>query len=270
MGNVSDATLMEFTVDSKAPTAMKWNAMKAASETDLPSMSAIATLAATDDVTMTDFTYVQSPGNSGFNISENGAVHRNSNAVANNTTTILTAQVQDQAGNAFSKSFAVVTGSSAADKVSGQSYDEAIYALGGNDTVNGNGGDDVLYGQAGNDILNGGAGRDILYGGAGSDVFKFSAAADSATLARSDLIADFELAADKVDLTSLDAVAGGGRTAFKWGGMSTLVAKNSVTFYQDTANGPTIVQADMTGDTVADVVVSMTGLLNLTSAHFML
>ena len=51
----------------------------------------------------------------------------------------------------------------------GTPYDDAIYALDGDDIVNAGAGDDDVYGGGGDDVLNGGSGNDRLYGEDGDD-----------------------------------------------------------------------------------------------------
>lgn len=55
-----------------------------------------------------------------------------------------------------------VTGTAAAETLSGSDYQDNIFGLAGNDTLNGNAGDDVLVGGQGADTMNGGAGTDTV------------------------------------------------------------------------------------------------------------
>lgn len=63
----------------------------------------------------------------------------------------------------------------------GNTYQDVIHALGGNDVVSGNGGNDYLYGEAGNDTLNGDDGNDNLEGGEGHDALNGGSGADYLT-----------------------------------------------------------------------------------------
>ena len=58
--------------------------------------------------------------------------------------------------------------------LSGLGGDDTIYGGNGNDTINGDDGNDTLYGDNGDDILEGRAGNDNLQGGAGNDTYIFS------------------------------------------------------------------------------------------------
>ena len=64
-----------------------------------------------------------------------------------------------------------LTGSGMADILAGDSRDNVIMGMGGDDRIYGGpgGGDDTLHGDAGNDHLYGGRGNDTLRGGAGND-----------------------------------------------------------------------------------------------------
>jgi Ca2+-binding RTX toxin-like protein len=59
-----------------------------------------------------------------------------------------------------------------ASAISGGSWEDRLYGLGGNDALDGGDGADHLEGNAGNDSLNGGEGKDTLLGGTGGDELK--------------------------------------------------------------------------------------------------
>lgn len=157
-------------------------------------------------------------------------------------------------------------------KVTGTSADDAIFGAAANDTLSGGKGSDYLSGEGGNDKLSGGIGGDELAGGAGNDTFVFAAVADSKPGAGNfDTIDDFA-AGDKIDLSDIDANTNHfGNQAFGF-----VAAQDSgaqaykVTWYQDTLNGQTIVQADNNGNTVADVEIHLAGLQTLASGNFIL
>ena len=85
-----------------------------------------------------------------------------------------------------------LTGSNMADILAGDSRENVIMGMGGddkiyggpgknadnNDTLDGGRGNDMLFGGAGNDTLKGGAGNDMLNGGAGEDMFFGGAGSD--------------------------------------------------------------------------------------------
>ena len=139
------------------------------------------------------------------------------------------------------------------------------------DILSGTSGANTIVGGAGNDKITGGGGSDILVGGAGTDTFIFKAAADSAP-SLSDLIGDFLAGTDKIDLSVIDSnTAVSGNQAFLYGGENQNVVANSVTWFTDQASGNTIIQADLNGNSVADMQIVLTGINpNLHAADFVL
>ena len=103
-------------------------------------------------------------------------------------------------------------GSSSADFVDGNAFDNFLAGGDGNDTLMGLLGNDTLVGQAGDDTLRGGAGNDILNGGAGMDRMLFGAG--EVGLANQDIINTYAgTGADRdiIDLSGLlDATFNGG------------------------------------------------------------
>ena len=165
------------------------------------------------------------------------------------------------------------------DIINAGNGNDNVSALGGNDELNGGAGNDVLDGGAGNDTLRGGAGADRLLGGAGNDVFDFDLVSEIGTAAGArDLILDFTSGQDRIDLSTIDANSVTiGNQAF------TLLATESTTFTgvrgqliwdkQDltgTVNDKTLIMGDINGDRVADFVIELTGLHNVTAGYFVL
>ena len=64
-----------------------------------------------------------------------------------------------------------LTGTEAADVLTGGIFNEVINGLGGDDTLTGNWGDDQISGGDGNDTLSGGLGSNVINGGSGDDLF---------------------------------------------------------------------------------------------------
>jgi Ca2+-binding RTX toxin-like protein len=152
------------------------------------------------------------------------------------------------------------TGNALANVITGNS---------GRNVLTGLAGDDRLFGGAGNDKLIGGADSDTLTGGLGADRFVVAVASDS-TSGASDVIMDFVHGDDIIDFSSIDANSNkGGNQAFAFGGENSSIVANSVTWFE--SNGSTIVQADVNGNSTADVVILLTGIgHNLTAADFIL
>ena len=151
----------------------------------------------------------------------------------------------------------------------GNAASNTIIGNGANNTLAGLAGSDTLDGGAGNDVLNGGAGADNLTGGAGADKFSFSAVTDSTPL-NSDHVQDFVHGTDIIDLSAIDANSSKNKDqAFGFSGPNNQVVANSVTWFEDSGN--TFVQANVNGDTTADLVIVLVGIShNLSASDFAL
>ena len=156
-----------------------------------------------------------------------------------------------------------VTGSSGNDRITGNASANVLNGFDGNDTI---------YGGGGGDRINGGAGVDSLTGGAGADTFIFAAASHSPTLTAADTITDFHESQlnELIDLHLIDAnTSANGNQAFAFiAGQHPTVTANSVTWYQ--SGGNTYIQADVNGNTNADLVIKLSGLHTLTPNDFIL
>lgn len=108
-----------------------------------------------------------------------------------------------------------------------------------------------------------------MNGGAGADRFVFSAFADS-TIAKFDVVQDFVHGTDMIEIALIDANASKkGDQAFAFAGQNSSVVANSVTWYE--SGGNTFVQADVNGNTGADLLIQLTGTnLNLSASDFLL
>ncbi|MDQ2953861.1 MAG: M10 family metallopeptidase C-terminal domain-containing protein, partial [Pseudomonadota bacterium] len=148
------------------------------------------------------------------------------------------------------------------DNITGSAFNDTLYGtIGVNTIAGGNGGDKIT----------GGGGADILTGGQGADKFVFTALTDSAPSA-GDVITDFVHGSDIIDLSAIDANSStAGTQAFLFGGQNANVVGRSVTWFEDLINGNTIVQADVNGNTTADISIILTGLNHhLTASDFIL
>lgn len=167
----------------------------------------------------------------------------------------------------------LATGSGTAGDAAGDTYSSVENVLGSayNDTITGNAAANALWGMAGNDVLVGGAGADALKGGAGADRFVYQAVSDSTAAAR-DSINDFSHAeGDRVDLSAIDADgnAANGNTAFSFlGGGAFTGAGHELRAVA--SGGVQLVQADLNGDKVADMVIAVTSVTTLVASDFVL
>jgi Ca2+-binding RTX toxin-like protein len=116
---------------------------------------------------------------------------------------------------------------------------------------------DTISGGAGNDRIYGNLGADQLRGGAGKDLFDYWSAADS-TPAAADTILDFTKG-DRIDLSAIDADgnAANGNSSFAWlgGGGFTGKAGELRVSQQSEGGNIWVVEADVTGDGVADLLI---------------
>jgi Ca2+-binding RTX toxin-like protein len=131
----------------------------------------------------------------------------------------------------------------------------------------------VINGGGGNDTIKGGSDADTLTGGPGNNTFVLAAVADSIPAAP-DTITDFFHGQDKLDFSAIDAntsssKAAKGDQAFLFAGQNADVVANSVSWLESGSN--TIVQADVSGDTTADIsIVLIETNLQLSAWDFIL
>ena len=133
----------------------------------------------------------------------------------------------------------------------------------------GNGLANVIKGNAAANIITGAGNADTLTGGGGADRFKYNAPSDS-TPGAADLITDFKKAVDKIDLSAIDANTNvGGNQAFKFvTGFSGQAGQLYSSF--DAGAGVTNIYVDVNGDKVADMIIRLTGHINLAAGDFIL
>ena len=119
--------------------------------------------------------------------------------------------------------------------------------------------EDFLDGGAGDDQRAGGSGQDMLMGGAGADSLIFNALTDStAAAAAADRIEDFATG-DLVDVSRIDAnTAQTGDQAFVLVGAFTGQAGQATLTYE-AVNNLTRFLADVDGDDVADIEITIAG-----------
>lgn len=149
-------------------------------------------------------------------------------------------------------------GEDGADQLSGGLGDDRLYGGADGDNLNGDAGNDTLYAEAGNDLLAGGAGLDMMFGGLGADQFQINLGDSGSTRATADRIGDF-------------SQAQGDRIAFQFdtsfiGTDAFSGAAGQVRYVQ--SGGNTFVEVDVDGNSVADLMVRIDGLVALTSNDF--
>lgn len=162
----------------------------------------------------------------------------------------------------------LLSGTAAANVLTGGSDLDRIFGLAGNDTI---------FGLGSNDVVTGGLGRDTMSGGTGLDDFDFNAIKETGkTSTTRDRILDFVHLQDDIDLSTIDAsTLRGGNQAFKFIGTQSFheVARELHYFKINapgTANDKTVVEGDVNGDGKADFQIELKGLKTLSSVDFIL
>jgi Ca2+-binding RTX toxin-like protein len=177
---------------------------------------------------------------------------------------------------------ATITGTDEEDELIGENGTNNLLGLGGNDMLTGgsgadmlDGGDgnDTLAGDRGNDTLDGGDGNDTLVGGQGADQLLGGDGSDTFVFEKSpgiDTIVDFLHGIDIIDSSVIDANHSvKGDQAFVFGGETSKVLANSVTWYENGTD--TIIQADVNGDKNGDIMLVLVGINhNLMETDFLL
>ncbi|MGD9507662.1 MAG: calcium-binding protein [Geminicoccaceae bacterium] len=153
-----------------------------------------------------------------------------------------------------------IDGGAGNDDLQGGFGDDHVRGGAGNDYVGGDEGDDVLEGNAGNDDLDGHLGVDIMTGGTGADDF-FLRPGDSGTrLGERDVITDFSQAqGDRLEVYFFDP-------QLEFIGTAAFSAADQVRYVQ--SSGSTFVQFSTDADTSPEMVVELTGTIDLAAADF--
>jgi Ca2+-binding RTX toxin-like protein len=164
------------------------------------------------------------------------------------------------------------TGNTLNNTLVGNSGNNSLNGGAGNDYITGGSGNDALNGGDGNDTLIGGAGRDILIGGAGTDTFDFNLVSESpaGAASRDSINGGFSHGADRIDLATIDAnslVAG--NQAFSFIGSATFSGVAGQLRYTN-YSGNVIIDADVNGDSIADMQILVAGTSFMTGTDFIL
>jgi Ca2+-binding RTX toxin-like protein len=186
-------------------------------------------------------------------------------------------QLQNTALEHFGSEYADdIIGSIMDDKLYGFGGDDEIRAGAGNDVLVGDNGNDALFGGVGNDVISGGAGADFLTGGTGADTFTYMTnlgnprVYDSTMHASGrDTILDFARThGDKIDLRGVDAdYFTDGHQSFSFIGRAAYSGTAGELRY-GVSGGTTTVSADLTGDGVADIRITLDRAISLVASDF--
>lgn len=129
--------------------------------------------------------------------------------------------------------------------------------------------DNAIFGGLGADTLVGGGGRDLLYGGVDglADVFLFRSLEETAVGPTRDVVHDFVSGLDQINLRGVDANTGlTGNQAFVFSSTGPL----AFGLWLISGPGGLVLQADATGDAVADLEIALQGVAVAQGSDFLL
>jgi Ca2+-binding RTX toxin-like protein len=164
------------------------------------------------------------------------------------------------------------TGNSLNNTLVGNSGNNSLKGGDGNDYIVGGAGNDTLTGGVGNDTLIGGAGSDSLNGGAGNDRFDFDLVSHSPAgpALRDSIVGGFSHGSDLIDLATIDAnTLAGGNQAFSFIGSAAFSGVAGQLRYSN-YNGNVVIDADVNGDSTADMQILVAGTNFMTGTDFIL
>jgi Peptidase M10 serralysin C terminal/RTX calcium-binding nonapeptide repeat (4 copies) len=147
------------------------------------------------------------------------------------------------------------------ENIIGTAFDDDLRGNQGDNVIDGGAGNDRISGGPGNDILNAGTGADVLTGGRGQDAFVFSD--DDAA---ADRIIDFNHLDDTIDLSGIDAnINTDANDAFSFIGNTAFSGIAGELRYN-----AGLVQADVDGDGIADLLIQLTARVVVDVSDFVL
>jgi serralysin len=163
-----------------------------------------------------------------------------------------------------------IFGNQAGNFLEGNVGADFISANGGADTVKGGSGKDTILGGSGSDKIHGDGDADTLTGGSEADTFVYSSASDSRIgFFSHDVIKDFEKGLDKIDVSAIDAnTAVSGNQAFTFIGTQNFSDEGQISAFK--SGGGTLVQFNITGDSVAEFEIFLENSFQLSASDFVL
>ena len=179
--------------------------------------------------------------------------------------------INDTGASTADRAMSSVTGIDLNDYVG---VEEAVLQGGRDLNLTGDAYDNLLRGNNGDNVLTGNGGADVMIGGNGDDTFVFESTSDSNSI-NTDTIRGFESATvsgvnDLMDLRAIDAKSSAMfNNAFSFIGTDAFSSKEGELRYH-TDNGFTMVEGDVNGDGVADLVIRLIGETSLSDADFVL
>jgi Ca2+-binding RTX toxin-like protein len=164
------------------------------------------------------------------------------------------------------------TGNSLNNTLVGNAGNNSLSGGDGNDYIVGGAGNDTLTGGVGNDTLIGGGSSDSLNGGAGNDRFDFDLVSHSPAgpALRDSIVGGFSHGSDLIDLATIDAnTLVGGNQAFSFIGSAAFSGVAGQLRYSN-YNGNVVIDADVNGDSTADMQILVAGTNFMTGTDFIL
>ncbi len=178
----------------------------------------------------------------------------------------------DAVGDSFANVEAYQTGGTI-DQLRGDTNANIFYTGGLSDRLYGRAGDDYLFGETGADAFYGGTGSDVMTGGDDAGrrdrYIYFNIVESGVGAGNRDIITDFVSGEDRIEIRRFDAnaILGGPKAAFNFVGDAGLSGiAGELTYVHQ--GGSTIVQADVTGDGVADFEIELLGTMDLIVTDF--
>jgi Ca2+-binding RTX toxin-like protein len=162
------------------------------------------------------------------------------------------------------------TGNTLNNTLVGNSGNNSLNGGDGNDFISAGAGNDTLVGGAGNDTLIGAAGSDTLNGGTGNDRFDFDLVSHSPAgpALRDSIVGGFAHGFDLIDLATIDAnTLAGGDQAFSFIGSAAFSGAAGQLRYSN-YSGTVIIDADVNGDSTADMQILVAGTNFMTGTDF--
>ena len=163
------------------------------------------------------------------------------------------------------------------ERVEGSIFADKLYGSNNADHLSGGDGNDFIVGDAlsngvtrgGDDVLTGGLGRDTMRGLGGEDRFVFNSLADSGrTIGTADIVVDFK-DGDRIDLRPIDANASAaGDQGFQFIGSAAFTKTGQVRAWNNGTD--TFVEVNGEGSNAHDMLITLKGVVDLSSADFLL
>lgn len=137
------------------------------------------------------------------------------------------------------------------------------------DRLDGGRGRDSLDGGFGDDILIGNGGGDTMTGSGGADIFVFDAGDSGRAAQARDRVTDFDAAeGDLLDFSGIDAIPGGADDPLTFRNQAAFTGTGQIRI--EVAGANTLVQVNLTGDATPEMVIVLTGAIDLTRDDFVL